>query len=72
METVGVKVLEAKDWSQIEESIPKEADIAPSFEKRDINGLGIYRDEGQCFSSSYVGIRKLRNKDRDKGFVLVE
>ncbi len=72
MEALGVKVIEAQDWSLIEESnlIPKDSNIAASFDKRDISGLGIYRDEGQCYSSSYVGIRKLRTKERD--FVIVD
>ena len=63
MNTAGVKVVEAQDWSKIEEVIPMAANVATSFEKRDITSLGIYRDEGSCYSSSYVGIRKLRQKD---------
>ena len=63
MNTTVVKVVEAQDWSKIEDTIPKDANVAMSFDKRDISSLGIYRDEGSCYTSSYVGIRKLRKKD---------
>ncbi|MGG7199285.1 5-methylcytosine restriction system specificity protein McrC [Clostridium butyricum] len=61
MQNSNIKIITTQDWSKIENNLPINVNLAKNFEQSDIEQMGIYIDNGDICTSSFVGVRKLKD-----------